>query len=92
MNLQLLSTTVGAVLRSKGKALKVLSSVLAYDGWSISTSDVASDEEVALICQRVMEMIPSDYRAQTWVGLPQSTSFVRIDDVAFFTPDNVRPS
>ncbi|KAF9260309.1 hypothetical protein L218DRAFT_1002781 [Marasmius fiardii PR-910] len=60
MNLSMLSVTVSAALHNGGKHLKVKSTKLAYEGWSLSTSSVASMEGIGIICNHIRELLSQD--------------------------------
>ncbi|KAK1217798.1 hypothetical protein PQX77_019548, partial [Marasmius sp. AFHP31] len=85
LNLSLVTATVGAALRNRGRSLKVLSTKPAYDGWSISTSAVATTPEVEIIEARIRDMVPSEFKNSLWVGLPTSTSFLKVLDVPYYS-------
>ncbi|KAK1215528.1 hypothetical protein PQX77_021859 [Marasmius sp. AFHP31] len=92
LDLSLVTTTVGAALRNRGKSLKVLSTKPAYDSWSMSTSVVATTLEVEIIETRIKEMVPSEFRNSLWVSLPTSTSYLKVLDVPYFSTHGERSS
>ncbi|KAF9259241.1 hypothetical protein L218DRAFT_1004000 [Marasmius fiardii PR-910] len=86
MNLAMVSAMVSAALRNGGKHLRVQSTSPAYDGWSLSTSAVATTAEIKIICDHIREFLPQDRRGNNsfWVGAPASTSYLRILDIQYF--------
>ncbi|KAK1226715.1 hypothetical protein PQX77_010298 [Marasmius sp. AFHP31] len=85
LNLSLVTATVGAALQNRGRSLKVLSTKPVYDSWSMSTSAVATTPEVEIIEARIKEMVPSEFRNSLWVGLPTSTSYLKVLDVPYYS-------
>ncbi|KAL0569352.1 hypothetical protein V5O48_012615, partial [Marasmius crinis-equi] len=88
VSLPVVTGSVNAHLRSSGNAVKVLSTSPAYQGWSLMTSVVPSDKEILLIRRKVLDLLPADYRQDTWVGLPASTSYLKVEDVPYWKGDN----
>ncbi|KAK1223714.1 hypothetical protein PQX77_013402 [Marasmius sp. AFHP31] len=76
---------VGTALQNQGKSLKVLSTKPVYDSWSMSTFAVATALEVEIIMARIKEMVPSRFKNSLWVGLPTSTSYLKVLDVPYFS-------
>ncbi|KAK1216913.1 hypothetical protein PQX77_020444 [Marasmius sp. AFHP31] len=85
LNLSLVTATVGVALRNRGRSLKVLSTKPAYDGWSMATSAVATTPEVEIIAARIRDMVPSEFKYSLWVGLPTSTSYLKVLDVPYYS-------
>ncbi|KAF9267277.1 hypothetical protein L218DRAFT_996174 [Marasmius fiardii PR-910] len=67
MNLAMVSATVSAALRNGGKRLRVQSTSPAYDGWSLSTSAIATTVEIDIICECIWEILPQDRRGNNVV-------------------------
>ncbi|KAK1234029.1 hypothetical protein PQX77_002777 [Marasmius sp. AFHP31] len=85
LNLSLVTATVGAALRNRGKSFKVLSTEPVYNGWSMSTSAIATTPEVEIIAARIRDMVPSEFKNSLWVGLPTSTSYLKVLDVPYYS-------
>ncbi|KAK1217143.1 hypothetical protein PQX77_020205 [Marasmius sp. AFHP31] len=85
LNLSLVTAMMGAALRNRGKSLKVLSTKPAYDSWSMSMSAVATTPEIEVIAARIREMVPSEFKNSLWVGLPTSTSYLKVLDVPYYS-------
>ncbi|KAF9264639.1 hypothetical protein L218DRAFT_943745 [Marasmius fiardii PR-910] len=62
MNLAMVAATVSAALRNGGKHLRVQSTSPAYNGWSLSTSAIATTAEIDIIRDRIREILPQDRR------------------------------
>ncbi|RXW16893.1 hypothetical protein EST38_g8968 [Candolleomyces aberdarensis] len=96
------STPFATVQREVNKALiqcdftlQVQSIENAYGGWTLKTNGVAKPDEIDLIWGAIMNGIKD---SNPWVGLPQSTSYLKIRGVPRFsdrkgtvltTPDDV---
>ncbi|TFK22363.1 hypothetical protein FA15DRAFT_706395 [Coprinopsis marcescibilis] len=72
-----------ALTRANGTT-RVLASQLAYDGLSLSTTLVANPKDIDIICAKVLEVCPTSHKDKTWVGLPTSTSYLKVLDVPFY--------
>ncbi|TFK16350.1 hypothetical protein FA15DRAFT_662232, partial [Coprinopsis marcescibilis] len=72
-----------ALTRANGTT-RVLAAQLAYDGLSLSTTSVANPKDIDIICAKVLEVCPASHKDKTWVGLPTSTSYLKVLDVPFF--------
>ncbi|TFK16610.1 hypothetical protein FA15DRAFT_662027 [Coprinopsis marcescibilis] len=69
-----------ALIRANGTT-HVLASQLAYDGLSLSTTSVANVKDIDIIHAKVLEVCPASHKDKTWVGLPTSTSYLKVVDV-----------
>jgi len=78
-----LHTAVNQALSAAHAKVAVLSSGPAYDGYSLTTSQVANNKDLELIRGVVAPLLPTGL--QYWVGLPTSTSFVKIVDVPYYS-------
>ncbi|KJA12979.1 hypothetical protein HYPSUDRAFT_209935 [Hypholoma sublateritium FD-334 SS-4] len=83
---------------------RLLSAGVAYKGYSFATSDVASDHcidvmrgAIDMYMRTFLKWLPGDTRFNYYLGLPQSTAYLKIVDVpiyksplggAFMTPED----
>jgi hypothetical protein len=81
---QRMSTSVNTALERARSATRVLSGAIAYGGWALQTSTVPSDQDLDLIRGLVCAQYPA-FAKKLWVGLPQSTSYLKVVDVPFYT-------
>ncbi|TFK16721.1 hypothetical protein FA15DRAFT_711473 [Coprinopsis marcescibilis] len=72
-----------ALTRANGTT-RVLASQLAYDGLSLSTTLVANPKDINIIHAKVLEVCPTSHKDKTWVGLPMSTSYLKVLNVPFY--------
>jgi len=78
-----LHNAVNQALTTARAKVAVLSSGPAYDGYSLTTSQVANVKDLEIIRGAVAPLLPTGL--QYWVGLPTSTSFVKIVDVPYYS-------
>jgi len=78
-----LHNTVNQALTTVHAKVTVLSSGPAYNGYSLTTSQVANVKDLEIIHGAVAPLLPTGL--QYWVGLPTSTSFVKIVDVPYYS-------
>jgi len=78
-----LHNAVNQALTTAHAKVAVLSLGPAYDGYSLTTSQVANVKDLEIIRSAVAPLLPTGL--QYWVGLPTSTSFVKIVDVPYYS-------
>jgi len=84
LNIARLHNTVNQALTTVHAKVAVLfSSGPAYDGYSLTTSQVANVKDLEIIRGAVAPLLPTGL--QYWVGFPTSTSFVKIIDVPYYS-------
>ncbi|PPR06775.1 hypothetical protein CVT26_003903 [Gymnopilus dilepis] len=71
-------------LRARNIPMQVLSIERAYDGWSMRCSAVPLQQALDIIRAVVFARVPNAEALQPWVGLPGSTSYLRIRDVPYY--------
>ncbi|RXW13362.1 hypothetical protein EST38_g12495 [Candolleomyces aberdarensis] len=75
---------VNGVLVQRGSSLRIESVDNAYGGWTLKTNGVANQGEIDLIRGAIIRKFPD---SNPWVGLPQSTSYLKIRGVPRFSDD-----
>ena len=88
-NLPLVCTRANKALRDSGSPLKVISVTWAYRGLSLATSAVPQPKEIDLLRGSIYESLPRAKQDKPWVGLPQSTSYLKVLDVPYFSDANL---
>ncbi|RXW14341.1 hypothetical protein EST38_g11516 [Candolleomyces aberdarensis] len=73
---------VNKALIQRGFTLRVQSIENTYGGWTLKTNGVAKPDEIDLIRGAIMNGIKD---SNPWVGLPQSTSYLKIRGVSHFS-------
>ncbi|PPR05753.1 hypothetical protein CVT26_008432 [Gymnopilus dilepis] len=71
-------------LRARNVPMQVLSIERTYDGWSLRCSAVPLQQALDIIRAVVFARVPNAETLQPWVGLPGSTSYLRIRDVPYY--------
>ncbi|KAF9470505.1 hypothetical protein BDN70DRAFT_902051 [Pholiota conissans] len=74
--------TVNTALMAATAATRVLSVGPAYDGYAFETTTVATTKEIDVIRGVMHTLLTPD--SHVWVGLPQSTLYLKVLDVPFF--------
>ena len=78
-----LHTTVNQALMAVHSKVAVLSSGAAYNGFSLSTDQVANSKDLEIICGAVVPLFTPGL--SYWVGLPTSTLYIKIVDVPYYS-------
>jgi len=78
-----LHNAVNQALTTAHAKVAVLSSGPAYDSYSLTTSQVANIKDLEIIRSTVAPLLPTGL--QYWVGLPTSTSFVKIVNIPYYS-------
>jgi len=78
-----LHNAVNQALTTAHAKVAVLSLGPAYDGYSLTTSQVANVKDLEIIHGAVAPLLPTGL--QYWVGLPTSMSFIKIVDVPYYS-------
>ena len=84
VNLIHLVEDVNRGLASDRFGVRVLSANRAYQGFTLATSTVPTPAEVDLVRAWIFHSIPDADDLKAWVGLPTSTSYLKIVDVPYF--------
>lgn len=74
---------VNQALERARSQTRLISGTDAYEGWAFQTSHVLSEQALNLLRSLICARYP-DHAQSVWVGLPQSTSFMKIVGVPMF--------
>jgi len=83
LNIARLYNAVNQALTTAHAKVTVLFSGPAYDGYSLTTSQVANVKDLEIIHSTVAPLLPTGL--QYWVGLPTYTLFVKIIDIPYYS-------
>jgi len=83
LNVARLHNAVNQALTTAHAKVAVLSLGPAYDGYSLTTSQVANIKDLEIIHGAVAPLLPMGL--QYWVGLPTSTLFIKIVDILYYS-------
>ncbi|KAJ2911569.1 hypothetical protein MD484_g8846, partial [Candolleomyces efflorescens] len=80
-----LRTGVNKALVQSQSSLRMESGDFAYGGYGLNMNGVASQQELDILRGAVINICKSaEYQGEPWVGLPQSTSYLKIRNAPYF--------
>ncbi|KAJ2912189.1 hypothetical protein MD484_g8228, partial [Candolleomyces efflorescens] len=80
-----LRTGVNKALVQSQSTLRMESGDFAYGGYGLHMNGVASQQELSVLRGAIIAIcVEAGYKGEPWVGLPQSTSYLKIRNAPYF--------
>ncbi|KAF5309953.1 hypothetical protein D9619_010447 [Psilocybe cf. subviscida] len=83
-SLSIIVARINAALKNSHSSLIIDSARVAFSGWVLAASNVPSEAELNTVCLVIYSVCANHSDPKPWVGLPASTSYLRIMGAPYF--------